>query len=55
MKIFIDTNVVLENLCDRKLATEAQKVFEAIDNGEIKGFINSGSFSKYNLYRRTAT
>lgn len=45
MKVFIDTNVVLENLCDRKLAADAQTLFQHIDNGDIRGCINSGSFS----------
>lgn len=45
MKVFIDTNVVLENLCDRKLAADAQMLFQHIDNGDVEGCINSGSFS----------
>lgn len=45
MRVFLDTNVVLENLCDRRLAPDAQAVFEAIDRGDIDGYINSGSFS----------
>lgn len=45
MRVFLDTNVVLENLCDRRLAADAQAVFEAIDGGDIDGYINSGSFS----------
>lgn len=45
MKVLLDTNVILENLCDRDLADEAQALLQAAEDGEIQGFINSGSFS----------
>lgn len=45
MKVFLDTNVILENLCDRSLADEAQTLLRKVDEGLIDAFINSGSFS----------
>lgn len=45
MRVLLDTNIVLESLCERAQVAYAQKVFEAIDNGGIEGFINSGSFN----------
>lgn len=45
MRVFIDTNVVLEHLCNRHYAADAQKIFEYIDKRKIEGFINSGSFN----------
>jgi len=45
MKVFIDTNVILENLCNRALVKDAQALLAAVDSGKLKGYINTCSFS----------
>jgi predicted nucleic acid-binding protein len=47
--LFIDTDVIMDFLIDRKpFSTDAAKIFSLIDEGKIKGFVSSLSFS--NLY-----
>lgn len=49
MKIFIDTNIVLDFLLEREPFVEAAaNLFEKIDNGQIQGFIAATTIT--NIY-----
>lgn len=49
-KIFIDTNVILESLCRRSQAEEANLLLELIADEIINGYISSGSFHTITYY-----
>ncbi len=44
MRIFLDTNVVMDYLTSRGDEQATEKIFESIDSGENIGFISTGSF-----------
>ena len=46
MKVFIDTNLVLDVLAQRELfyATSA-RIWELIENGELKGYLSASSIT----------
>ncbi|MBQ6750818.1 MAG: PIN domain-containing protein [Bacteroidaceae bacterium] len=44
MRIFLDTNVVLDYLTSRGDEKATGKIFDSIDSGENTGFISIGSF-----------
>ena len=44
MRIFLDTNVVMDYLTSRGDEATTDKIFETIDNGENTGFISVGSY-----------
>ena len=44
MRIFLDTNVILDYLTARGNEKATKKIFESIDSGENIGFISTGSF-----------
>lgn len=44
MRIFLDTNIVLEYLFDRKYSDIVGRIFEEIELGKWECFISSGSF-----------
>lgn len=44
MRIFLDTNVVMDYLTSRGDESATEKIFESIDSGEHMGFLSIGSF-----------
>ena len=56
MKVFIDTNIVLDFLQDRQpFVEDAVRLFERVDNGEIEGFIAATTITNiYYIVRRVA-
>jgi len=56
MRVFIDTNVVLDFLQEREpFVEDAERLFERIDAGEIEGFISATSVTNiFYIVRRAA-
>jgi predicted nucleic acid-binding protein len=56
MRVFIDTNVVLDFLQDREpFVEDAAKLFEKIDAGEVEGFIAATTVTNiYYIVRKAA-
>lgn len=56
MRVFIDTNVVLDFLQERQpFVEDAQKIFELIDLGQIQGFIAATTVTNiYYIVRKVA-
>ena len=56
MRVFIDTNVVLDFLQDREpFGEDAAKLFEKIDAGEVEGFIAATTVTNiYYIVRKAA-
>ena len=44
MRIFLDTNVILDFLTSRGNKKAIEKIFNSIDSGENTGYISTGSF-----------
>ena len=44
MKLFLDTNILSEYLCNRKHAATVEKILLCVEKGEIEGCVSVGSF-----------
>lgn len=50
MKIFLDTNILLEYLCGRKKALEVRDLLDAIEDNKHQAYISSSSFCTISYY-----
>lgn len=44
MRVFLDTNIIIDIIAQREFGEDATKVFEMCANGRIDGFISSVSY-----------
>ena len=44
MKLFLDTNILLEYFCNRAQARVVEKILQYIEEKKMEGYISVGSF-----------